>query len=172
MRQLANHERIEGLMRRLGAVARRAARVYFTGGATAVLYGWRDTTIDVDVKFVPEHDELFRELPRLKDELQINIELASPMDFIPVPEGWEERSPFIRLEGKLAFHHFDLYAQALAKAERGHAQDTADIGEMLRRGLIEPGRARAYFAAIEPLLYRYPATDPVAFRKAVEGFFS
>ncbi|MDQ7828028.1 MAG: hypothetical protein QN122_05460 [Armatimonadota bacterium] len=29
------------------------ARVYFTGGATALLYGWRETTLDVDVKLVP-----------------------------------------------------------------------------------------------------------------------
>ena len=39
----------------------------------------------------------------------------------------------------MAFHHFDLYAQALAKIERGHAQDVDDVREMLRRGLVEPG---------------------------------
>ena len=37
-----------------------AARVYFTGGATAVLLGWRPTTIDIDVRWEPERDELFR----------------------------------------------------------------------------------------------------------------
>jgi hypothetical protein len=35
----------------------------------------------------------------------------------------EERSPLIRREGKLAFHHFDPVAQALSKIERGHEQD-------------------------------------------------
>lgn len=31
--------------------------------------------------------------------------------------------------------------------------------------------ARAYFARIEPELYRFPAIDPAAFRRAVEGAF-
>lgn len=34
-----------------------------------------------------------------------------------VPEGWEELSPFIACHGRLDVHHFDLYAQALAKAD-------------------------------------------------------
>jgi hypothetical protein len=78
-------------MRRLGAEARRPARVYFTGGATAVLLGWRPSTIDVDLRLVPEHDELLRALPALKEDLRLNIELASPADFIPVADGREDR---------------------------------------------------------------------------------
>lgn len=171
MRQLADADRIQHFMRGLAQEAAEPARVYFTGGVTAVLYGWRAATIDVDVKMVPEHDRLFRAIADLKDRLQINVELAAPVDFIPVPDGWEQRSPFIAQEGPLAFHHFDLYAQALAKVERGHAQDRHDVEEMLARALIEPGPALEYFAAIEPQLYRYPAIDPPAFRRAVEETF-
>lgn len=171
MRQLADADRIRRFMRALGAEAAVEARVYLTGGATAVLYGWRASTIDVDVRFAPEHDRLFRAIPPLKEDLKINVELASPSDFIPVPPGWEDRSPFIVREGKLAFHHFDLYAQALAKVERSHAQDVADVREMMRRGLIEPANAREYFARIEPELYRYPAIDPLSFRRAVDEMF-
>lgn len=43
-------------MEALGAAADSPARVYFTGGATAVLLGWRPSTIDVEVKFLPDHD--------------------------------------------------------------------------------------------------------------------
>lgn len=70
-------------MRVLGQKARHEARVYFTGGTTAVLLGWRDSTVDVDLRFEPELDELFRALPEIKEKFQINIELASPSDFIP-----------------------------------------------------------------------------------------
>ena len=48
MRELANSSRIELFMRELGRAVDVDGRVYLTGGATAVLYGWRDTTIDVD----------------------------------------------------------------------------------------------------------------------------
>jgi hypothetical protein len=56
-------------MRRLGRVARRPARVYLTGGATAVLEGWRASTIDVDLKLVPDDDELLRAIVDLKERL-------------------------------------------------------------------------------------------------------
>jgi hypothetical protein len=154
-------------MRELGEAADISAQVFLTGGATAVLVGWRASTIDVDIKIVPESDRLFRAIPALKERLQVNVELASPDDFIPVPPGWEQRSPFIAQEGRLAFRHFDLYAQALAKLERRHAQDVADVREMLRRELIVAAEVRAYFDRIEPDLYRYPAIDPATFRAAV-----
>jgi hypothetical protein len=171
MRELADSSRIERFMRELGRAARHEGRVYLTGGATAVLYGWRESTIDVDIKMIPESDELLREIPRLKEDLDLNIELAAPSDFIPLPAGWDERSPLICREGTLSFHHFDPVAQALAKAERGHAQDRIDVREMIASGLVDPADARAQFARIEPELYRFPAVDPDAFRDAVTELF-
>lgn len=116
MREVVDVDRLQRFMRALGAEADAPARVYFTGGATAVLSGWRASTIDVDVKIVPESDRLFRAIPRLKEVLQVNVELASRDDFIPVRAGWEERSVFVAQEGPLAFLHFDLCAQALGTA--------------------------------------------------------
>lgn len=158
-------------MEALDAAARQPAHVYLTGGGTAVLFGWRENTIDVDLKLVPEHDELLRAIPDLKNELRINVEFASPADFIPVPAGWENRSTFVRQLEHLSFYHFDLYAQALSKVERGHAQDVADVREMLIRKLIQPADAIAYFSRIEPELYRFPAIDGPSFRRAVEKAF-
>lgn len=168
MRALADPERIRRFMRALGVEAESEGRVYFTGGATAVLVGWRASTIDLDVKLVPEQDRLYRAIARLKDELQINVELASPDHFIPVPPGWEERSPFVGREGRLSYHHFDLCAQLLAKIERGHQQDRADVRAMIERGLVDSAAAWRYFVEIEPHLYRYPSIDPRSFRRAVE----
>ena len=167
MRALADADRIRRFMRALGDEAPADTRVYLTGGATAVLEGWRASTIDIDIRIVPEHDALFRAIPRLKERLDINVELASPDHFIPVRPDWQERSPFIAREGRISFHHFDLCAQALSKIERGHAQDGADVREMLRRGLIDRAGLMEYFEAIEPGLYRYPALDPASFRQRV-----
>lgn len=171
MRKLADEGHIDQFMRALGRAARSEGRVYLTGGATAVLHGWRESTIDVDIKMVPDNDDLLREIPRLKERLNLNVELAAPSDFIPVSDGWEERSPLIRREGRISFHHFDLIAQALAKAERGHDQDRRDVQQMIERGLIDPAEAVAQFEAIEPDLYRFPAIDPDSFRRSVEELF-
>jgi hypothetical protein len=171
VRALADRERIQRLMEAFGRGARGDVRVYLVGGATAVLFGWRGTTIDVDLVMRPEDDTLLRSIPELKEALQLNVELASPLDFIPVPAGWEDRGTFIAQTGRVGFFHFDLYAQALAKVERGHRQDLADVHEMIARGLIDPRRALEYFARIEPELYRFPAIDAPTFRRAVEDAF-
>lgn len=168
MRRLADADRIHAFMRELGRAAAAPGQVFLTGGATAVLLGWRAATVDVDLKLVPDQDAALRAIPRLKESLELNVELASPDDFIPVPSSWMERSPFIVQEGRLTFRHFDLASQALAKIERGHAQDLADVAEMLARGLVTRDRLLEDLVAIEPQLYRYPAVDPPSFRRAVE----
>jgi hypothetical protein len=170
VRELADEQRIGRLMRALGEVAAREGDCFLTGGATAVLLGWRATTIDVDLRFEPEQDEALRAMARLKEELAINVELASPGDFIPLPASWRERSLFVGRFGRLSFRHFDPYSQALAKLERAHARDLEDVGEMIGRGLVEEGSLRARFAEIEPELYRFPAIDPAAFRARVNAF--
>lgn len=170
MRRLADADRIRAFMDAVGRAAKAEIRLYFTGGATAVLSGWRSSTIDVDILMIPEDDQVYRSLPELKESLELNIEFASPADFIPEVPGWQERSPAIDRRGKVSYHHYDLYAQALAKIERGHAQDDADVQEMLRRSVIDRHRLMQHFEQIEPLLYRFPAIDPATFRRAVERF--
>jgi hypothetical protein len=168
MRPPVDEPRLRELARRLARVVRAPTCLYLTGGATAVLEGWRKTTVDVDLRFEPDADALFRELPRLKEDLGVNIELASPLDFIPELPGWRERSPLVFREGSMEVRHFDLYSQALAKIERGFGQDLEDVCAMIERGLIEPARVRAHYEEIEPALYRYPAIDPLVFRQRLE----
>jgi hypothetical protein len=170
VRELADAARIRRFMQALGEAARSDGDCYFTGGATAVLLGWRATTVDVDILLEPEQDEALRALPSIKDELAVNVELASPADFIPLPEGWRERSISIAREGRLTFRHLDPYSQALAKLERGHAQDIDDVQAMLARDLIASDQLRSRFLEIEPDLYRFPAVDLTDFRRCLEAF--
>jgi hypothetical protein len=165
MRPPVDEAQLRELARRLGRVASVPTRIYLTGGATAVLERWRGSTVDVDLRLEPDLDALLRELPALKEDLGVNIELASPPDFIPELAGWRDRSPFVFREGNVDIHHFDFYSQALSKIERGFSQDLADVRHMLASGLVEPTRLQRFFDAIEPELFRYPAIDPAAFRR-------
>ena len=168
MRRLTDAARLRQFMRQLGLRARNPGRVYLVGGACAVLLEWRDTTIDIDLDLDPSAEQLLREIPRLKEELQVNVELVSPAHFIPALAGWQVRSPFVTREGTLDFHYYDFYAQALSKIERGHDRDARDVQAMATQGLIEPARLLGFFAQIAPELYKYPALDPPTFRRAVE----
>ena len=125
----------------------------------------------MDVLLIPEQESVLRAVPRLKNELQVNVELASPRDFVPVPEGWEDRSIFAAREGRLSFYHFDPYAQALAKIERGHSQDLEDVRALVERGLVDPARALTYLHKVEEELHRYPTVDAESFRRRVEETF-
>ena len=154
-------------MRELALRSRASGRVYLTGGASAVLLDWRNSTVDIDITIIPDDDRVLRVIPELKESLQINVELASPAHFIPALPGWEERSPFIVREGTLSFHHYDFYSQCLSKIERGHRKDQRDVASMLSSGLVEPQRLLALFEQIEPELYRYPAIHSDKFRSAV-----
>ena len=172
MRRLADLERLRRFLTELAREADDETDVYLTGGSTAVLLGWREATVDADILIVPERDALFRALPRLKEELQLNVEIASPAHFIPELPGWRERRIFIAREGRVTYYHYDPYAQALAKLERGHAKDRADVEQLVNRGLVEPQRLLELYEAIEPDLYRYPAVDPRSFRIRLEEFLS
>jgi hypothetical protein len=169
MREVADTVTIRRFMNALAQTTTTPVQVYFTGGATAVLIGWRASTIDVDIHLVPDDDRLLRGIPPLKDDLQINVELACPAHFIPELPGWQERSLFIDEEGTLSFFHYDFYAQALAKIERGHSLDMSDVEAMFQRGFVQSGPLMQHFEAIEGQIYRYPAVDARAFRSAVEN---
>ncbi|HEY6803577.1 MAG TPA: hypothetical protein VI306_08365 [Pyrinomonadaceae bacterium] len=168
MRQKVNADRIEQFMNAFARGIRTPTRIYFVGGSTAVLFGWREATIDIDLKLSSEGGDVLRGIPEIKENLQVNVELASPADFIPELAGWELRSRFIKRVGQVEFFHYDFYAQALAKLERGHDLDRIDVQEMIDRGLVEKEKLFTLFLEIEPKLYKYPAIDAQTFRRNVE----
>jgi hypothetical protein len=169
MRSPVDEPRLRAFMRAIAANADERGSVYLTGGASAVLRHWRLSTVDIHVKIVPERDRILRALPDLKEKLQINVEFASPADFVPQLPGWQERSLFIAQEGLLAFYHYDFYSQALSKLERGHRKDLSDVEAMVREELVDPRRLRELFEQVAGELVRYPAIDPPSLRRAVEN---
>lgn len=168
MRGPADAEMIRALARELGRVAPERTRLYLTGGATAVFEGWRDSTVDVDLLIEPESDQVMRRIAAVKDELEINVETASPLDFLPPLPEWRERSRSRFRDGNVEVYDFDLYSQALSKLERGFDLDLDDVRSMLEGGLVDPGRLRELHAAIQPELHRFPAVDPPALRRRME----
>jgi hypothetical protein len=108
MRPNVDSQKLERLMQVLGREAQGSGCIYFTGGASALLIGWRESTVDVDIRLDPEPPGIFQAIAKLKQELNINIELASPQDFLPPLPGWRDRSVFIGTQGQISFYHYDL----------------------------------------------------------------
>src|SRR6266550_2324829 len=99
MRGETDRVKLERFMSTIGDRVRSEGTIFLTGGATAVLHDWRPSTIDVDLKADPEPSGLFEAIAAIKDELDINVELASPDHFIPAIPGWRERSLLIGKRG-------------------------------------------------------------------------
>ncbi len=75
-------------MRLLGRAARSEGTIYLVGGASAVLVGWRETTVDIDMKLDPEPRGVFEAIARAKEQLKVNVELAAPTtSFQPCLDG-------------------------------------------------------------------------------------
>jgi hypothetical protein len=92
MRPPVDVARIWRLLEEIGRRARGPGRVYLTGGGSAILEGWRASTVAVDLKLDPEPIGIFEALAQLKVELDLNVELASPDQFLPPLPGWPSRS--------------------------------------------------------------------------------
>lgn len=170
MRSETDKAKLQHFMVALGERVRGDGTIYLTGGATALLFAWRSSTIDVDLKADPEPPGFFDAIAAIKDDLDINVELASPDLFIPAVPGWRERSLFVARHGYVNFFHYDPVGQALSKLQRRHERDLHDVRSMLRDRLTTVDQLRTMFSAIEPLLVRYPAIDPGSFRTAVMEF--
>lgn len=159
-------------MQALGKEGQGAGCIYFTGGASALLIGWRNSTIDVDMRLDPEPPGIFQAIAFLKQELNINIELASPQDFLPPLPGWRERSVFIGKQGQISFYHYDFTAQALSKLSRGFDRDIQDVQAMYEHKLFSLRALRDGFEAIAPELIRFPSLNPDVLRSKVENFIN
>jgi hypothetical protein len=173
MRADADRARIERLLAELGKRGSAGDRIYLTGGTSAVQIGWREFTQDVDIRIDSENDEpLLRAIAVLKDQLDVNVELASPLDFLPAPPGWVERSPFIARHGSVDVYHVDFSLQALAKLARGFERDIRDAEAMITLELTSTAAIAATLESIEPKLFRFPAIDAQELRSTVQAFIA
>jgi hypothetical protein len=71
MRSETDKAKLEEFMAALGRRVSGPGRIYLTGGATAVLHGWRSMTLDIDLKPGPEPPGFLEALALLKDELDL-----------------------------------------------------------------------------------------------------
>jgi hypothetical protein len=167
---------LEGLRELMKELARsapggRSYRVYLVGGGTAVLLGWRGSTIDADL--YSDREEVFRDIQRLKERLQLNVEFVRPEDFVPALAGTVERHVFIETIGSVSYYHYDPYAQLLSKVVRGFRQDLLDAEKVLSSGMVAAEHFRSLVHQIAESAYaRYPALSRQAVLDAVDDYLA
>jgi hypothetical protein len=146
-------------------------RIYLVGGGTSVYLGWRVSSLDVDL--CSDRDDVFRDIQGIKERLNINIEFASPEDFVPPLKRSADRHVFIDTAGSISFYHYDPYAQLLSKVVRGFRRDLEDARAFVGCGMVDPAKFRSLVAAIPDSSYaRYPNLSRTGVERAVEAFLA
>jgi hypothetical protein len=139
MRPNVGKSQIDDFLRNLSRAFRKQGRLYLVGGAALVHLGVRSgTTQDIDIEIrATNEDEMSEAIRRLKDSMRINVEFASPADFIPVPAQWETNAKYVGRYGSIDVFYFDFYSIALSKIERGSATDINDVKLLVQQGIID-----------------------------------
>ena len=173
MRRELTRERLLELMDSLARAAPAAEpfQVYVVGGGTAVLAGWRSSTIDADL--YAEDERVFRDIQAIKERLELNVEFARPEQFVPAIPGSPGRHVFITRVRNIEFFHYDPYAQLLSKIVRGFRKDLLDANSFLASGLVEAGRFQELVSRIPESAYaRYPNLSRDSVLSAVGDFLA
>jgi hypothetical protein len=174
-REAATRERIATFLHELGRRFSGRGALYLAGGSMLVYEGFRPRTIDVDYRIeltAGDDTQFIQALRAAQRAVNLNIEPASPADFIPLPSGWRERSRFLTQEGGLSVYAFDLLSTALAKIERGQERDIDDVLALCRTGSLSVMQIAQAFEEIAPRIEieALPRVTEQDFRRKVEAF--
>jgi len=174
-RRDATQSEINAFLRELGRRFTGSGALYLVGGSMLVYKGYRARTADIDYRFEARtgDDGLFVQAVRATQRVvNLNVEPASPADFIPLPQGWRDRSPFLAQHGGLAVYAFDPLSTALAKIERGQERDVDDVLALCRTGALTIEQIVAGFDEIAPRIdtEALPRIREDDFRRKVEAF--
>lgn len=158
MRQNVTRADIEKFLNALGKAYRKTGRLYLAGGAALVHMGLRSgSTLDIDVVIeASDEDEMVTAIRRLKEQMQINIEFASPADFIPIPSQWAAHAKYIGRYGKIDAFYFDLYSLALSKIARSSDRDLVDVRLLVQRKLITLDELDVAYQEVLPRVGKRP----------------
>jgi hypothetical protein len=167
MRQCVDKAAIEAFLQQLGRTFRKPARLYLVGGAALVHLGVRPgftQHIDIQVSGANEGD-LIVAIQRLIQQMQVNVEFASHVDFIPLPTQWETHAQFVGRYGTIDVFYFDFYSIALSKIERGNNRDIADVKLLVHQGRITLNELDIAYQEVLSQLGkgRYPRITPQRF---------
>lgn len=168
MRPSVDKSTIEQFLRTFGQNYRKAGRLYLAGGAALVHAGIRSgVTLDIDVQVVS--GDMLQVIDQMKQKLNINIKIASPKDFMPVPNQWEAMSQYVGRYGQTEVFYFDFYSIALSKIDRANTRDLQDVQLLVQRGIITLHELDIAFqdvlaqAQTSQGRARYPRFDPNVF---------
>jgi hypothetical protein len=129
---------IQSVLQILGERVLPSSQLFLVGGSALILLGSPRLTIDID--FIGDDiapSELDQRIMQVARELKIYIEPVALERFIPIPDGFDERTIRIGQFGNLEVFVADPYSIALTKLDRGFDTDFDDMIFLVKRHLVD-----------------------------------
>lgn len=103
-----------------------------------------------------DEDEMITAIRRIVEQMQINVEFASPGDFIPIPTQWVAQAKYIGRYGSIEAFYFDFYSLALSKIARGSDRDLINVKLLVQQKVITLEGLDATYKEVLPRMGKRP----------------
>jgi len=162
----------------IGAVRKRVTapgRLYLVSRTSHLAEGWCDVVPALELAGDPGNAALSEAVREAARALDVKVVWESPVDIIPLPAKWEERSlPAAIGQGEggsaLEIRHFDPYSVVLRLIARGDEPDYVAALEYVLHGWVEPARLESLLTEVVPRMTNQTlAQDPAEFRRKFKG---
>jgi hypothetical protein len=158
-------------------------RLYLVSRTSHLAEGWCDRVPVLELAGDAGQTELGEAVREAARSLGVGVVWESPVDVIPLPAGWEERSRPAMIEqaadvepglqtrrGELELRHFDPYSVVLRLIARGDEPDYVAALEYVLHQWVEPARLESLLGEVVPRMTNQTlAQDPAEFRRKFKG---
>jgi len=128
---------IQIFLERLGNHYQKPTSLFLLGGSALALLGSLRSTLDIDyVGNDLTQTPLQLAIDQVAHEMQVEVEPVPIAEFVPLPEGAENRNLFVGQYGNISVYIFDPYTIALTKIDRGFDTDIEDVIFLIKQNLI------------------------------------
>lgn len=138
---------IEQFLARLGDLYPNPANLYLLGGGALCFLGSPRRTVDIDYTLShlkTDSEKLTKMIETLAHEMRLELESVPIEEFIPLPDGSNQRHQWVGQFGMLTVYVYDPYTIALSKLARGFESDLQDVLFLLRQHIITLDRLTQY----------------------------
>jgi hypothetical protein len=153
----------------------RRDRLYLVSRTSHLAEGWCDRVPVLELAGDAGHGDLAEAVREASRTLGVGLVWESPVDVIPLPAGWEERSrpakiPLSDAGNAVEVRHFDPYSVVLRLIARGDEPDYVAALEYVQHGWVEPARLESLLGEVVPRMTNQTlAQDPAEFRRKFKG---
>jgi len=155
---------IQVFVKKLSEAYKEPVALYLLGGSALSFLGSPRRTIDIDCTIDIQSQALEETIEKTALELKLEVEIVPIGEFIPLPEGNQDRHYRIEQFGSVEVFIFDPYSIALSKVARGFETDIQDVLFLLERNIIDLDRLAAFVKSTVPVAWDYDI-DPAEMQK-------